>query len=1280
MPRGFESPAPEQKALPPRKQLKALPPHEQPALPPYEQDQLPPLAEMKRLPGKRQRKRVAIVDVSSAVDEAARDRADVAMTADKAKMKGIMGFCARIWKHNWAHEFFRQKEIGKAKKEIIEKQNIHAGEDDTSASHARSMSAIVERFTSEYEETIHEGEDRKALGVMEKEGEVKSKIEDLVRRFAVGGVTEAAFMEEKVRIFSELRGVKSDVVKRGELYADNLLEIAKECRQNVEHGAAVAQLDLDLDIVVGRARTGVRTEAQFNALDRVMKKVMESRAGFLVNETTLAVTLAAATSVLGWAAKRVGYSKMAAAATFGGTALLTGALSAARENVRLKDERRQHARERAQGKEFNQEDKRRVEMETVTIKAVPATLLMQNLDQALYRVHEDGSKEEKTLDQDSFGDAMNALAEIQMRIHLSDQLQKGERNDFIAYTDITSVEKERLDLDLARAKAKATLRKAFSEGGLGTPQATSFDEYLDNLAHGHQVTIEKGAGGKEEMDKRFSRMKLKKVGWTAAKTVLIGVGIGAAFQEARAFFTDNDAIAPHEQLRHLFGGASPERHGCNWHDVTIGSNHFKVPADTNFVKNADGTYQLLRGGNVVEAHLKLNADGTLSDEAKALLAAKSFNIDAAVEQTTEVKREVVEQTAKDYIERHPDGVKHIHRTMWYDNDTAPFDKNELRLGPGGIHGTGLDAQGNYVYSMKHMLADGSSHGKYDADPMALAKGGKLRLLLSMTRNTQMTPFEVPVDVKGNVVIDPNSEIGKLFFHIEKGKLIFDGKFAEAAHVTGIKDGIEQVRIMATDGGKGIPGVIDEIDRLVVHETPITTLYPPPEDWRLAYPPFFPIRGRRPLEPMKKKEMQNKEQKHYLEIKGGDQGRTGLIAPEAYQERALTGIVENPQLDYRGNDVPLVEAYMDQQDSGYQKELAGLVGMIPPMDKHTEAAIMVPGNLSSEDMERTLHQYGRMQDVKNVEIVIFEARTPGEKEDHAALIARMQKQYKHLRFVHIRGEFDEKLSAAEMKKRLADVVLMRKLSAGIKQPLPMIMHEGAFAAMDEKLIVQMKRTFELNPHVDAIAAPWDYEPEAMKEFTLFHAAQRLRRFMETQLKGAAFQAPDLTGHNAAFTTGIYAAVGGYNERAANTADATLELGWMINAARGFTRDRVVQAPGGWVYVRPDKNEIYRELQESRSPGKKIEAFQAGKSMDFSEAEFKAEVVRIYEYFSTWKASKGGPVKDDQFNQMFANALRFLGVQARMTGTKKREQLLITDTSELTREMDRLKQPVVAKKSR
>ncbi|HYV33663.1 MAG TPA: hypothetical protein VE973_02345, partial [Candidatus Limnocylindria bacterium] len=349
------------------------------------------------------KKKIVIADISEAVEAKAKDVALEKSTESADKPKGfwnkIKNFGKTVWKRS---EIFQTLERYKAEKEITKdtskgQENLFAHEKGKTVieAHEKEVEAITNRFSASKEfedEFIHKaaGESREQLGNSEAETNIKNQLQDLIRSFARGTIGEGDFFAAKEKIFSNLKGVKPAAVGKGKMYADNLFKIAKEAReevarqveQRVSHEEAIRNLDLDFEVVVGKAKAGVRSEAQFNAVDKIVDKIQRYSGGIL-NEKTVAVGVAIANTFF---SKVVAGSVKRAATAFGLGVVATGAMAAGRESRKLEVERMQHARERAQGKEVANPGlaKRRAELEQSRIQTKSVQDLENGLNRTLF--------------------------------------------------------------------------------------------------------------------------------------------------------------------------------------------------------------------------------------------------------------------------------------------------------------------------------------------------------------------------------------------------------------------------------------------------------------------------------------------------------------------------------------------------------------------------------------------------------------------------------------------------------------------------------------------------------------------------------------------------------------------------------------------------------------------------------------------------------------------------------------------------------------------------------
>ncbi|MEK7102830.1 MAG: hypothetical protein AAB870_00605, partial [Patescibacteria group bacterium] len=406
------------------------------------------------------------------------------MNADKSELTGIKGIAKKVWKYGLWFDYYRRKELEAARDRIEQSGNIYDGEIEDLHATQQAKEAILNRFLIEDEDTIHTaaGETKDRLDTPESAGFVSS-IKDLLRAYVRGEIDDAGMEEEQHRLFMEHQGMDRDESRLK--YTNNLSDIAKNLKDSFEHSEALARIDNELQFVQGQAKTGVRTEAQFTTVDNLVDRIQQTSVGRLVNETTLSSAVAICTTLTTGLVTRFARSKAASWITFGGSALVGGVVSAARESRMLERERAEHIRMSAQGKVFQPEtSERRTEMEKFRYETREANLLADTVEQSLYQFSPDGKKESKELTSEAFQTAVDELAEIEARIQLSDrysvQGKPDKHIDLVGYSSITQVEQERLRLDLVRAKAKIDLRAKASTAEFDATilGEHDFDSYL----------------------------------------------------------------------------------------------------------------------------------------------------------------------------------------------------------------------------------------------------------------------------------------------------------------------------------------------------------------------------------------------------------------------------------------------------------------------------------------------------------------------------------------------------------------------------------------------------------------------------------------------------------------------------------------------------------------------------------------------------------------------------------------------------------------------------------
>lgn len=1212
-----------------------------------------------------------VIDTSDQIENMARDAADRNMTASREELKGFRGFLKKIWKHNIAEEFFRQKEIAIARAKIVSEKNAFANEAGLDAlANTQAKSAVLDRFLEMYrnesvkDDFLHAGESMQTIKSDSEDVDIKVEIKDLIMSYAQGSINDDLFLSRKEQVLAQV-SESSDESPKNRLYADNLLEVAKNIRHAYAHQAGLRHLDIDLDIVLGKARTGVRTEANFSRVDRVTEKIQNSFAGRFANETTIAAAVATAYSAGAYLSQRVASSKLAAWGTFGASSVLAGGIAGARESRRLEMERSQHAREMAQGKTFESSDTRRKEMERFRHESRGAQELTESIDNAVFARDERGNISPKDLDKGSILEAIEKIAQAEARIKLSDT----QNIDLIDYSHIGTVERERFNLDFARARAKVELRKIIERKGI------AFDgETLESLLEGAQKThieaitnADEGIVKKDELFRKFKRNRAWK---RAALTAAVAASIGASLSEAHAFIS-NDRQGFVEKI----------------YDAT------RPPGD-----NPQSLVQQ------VPSPQPATASQGASVETRTKALAPTLSVESQTPSTHDRVRTV---TAKDFMQANQH-AKTIHRDSWFDNNTRRADLNELALRPGGVHGTGVDKNGNFVYSVKEMARGISRRGNITQHMHTLIEGGKLKMLFSLSGDSSSRVFEVPIDKNGNAVINPDSEMGKLLFRRgANGSMEFLGRYAEVAQSLGSRGGVDNVRVFATAEGKGIGGV-DVHEKIQVTPTPeaspaqteapqvpdTTPLMPKaappiiPKDPPISPQPLVSVDGkpvgesvpavavpfltRRPMEPAQMKKIAEITRMEYGY--GGSSGDYGLLKQEEYARRFSENIKKDKDYDIVNNDSDVVNEYLGKQDEKYKQELEAIIATAPPMGQNVEMVITIPAFQEGKNLEKTLRNYARLRGKDKFEIVILENHARSVPRDNTESVVRsMQKEFPDMRVVLLHKVFDEKPTIGSVRKYLVDSVLARKQKSGIKKSTVIVSNDADLEYVREDYAEYLLETFK-NEKVDAAGAKWDYPKNAYEKMPLFHASQRLWHYMDIALRNYYLKSPELIGRNSAFRSGAYAAVGGYNQHAKLAED--LEIGWMIKNARGYNGDRIVYDNRAFLVSNPRRavgkmlsgNRLvqqYGDFHENDDIRNAPLDDLLSEKRDLKSEDFILEIQAIYQYYAKMSESKGGWVPDNVVKKVFDRAMKFLGLQYEID---EKENITVQNIDNLRRSLE------------
>lgn len=1127
-------------------------------------------------------KKMVIVDTEEMADAEAHRAADAYMTEDKAKSNIFRKF----WKHTFLESFYRQRQVDKVREEILSSGNMYTGRvgaDKTA--HNNTMQAISERFISDYDGLVREGEKREVLNDTDpKTIQAKNDIKNIITEYAKNHIQEEAFNEEKNRIFNTLNDKKARESLNS--YADNLLEIAQNARIALEHGAKMDEMDLDTSIILGKAKSSLKTEAHYNAVDKAVAWTKKSWVGRFISPAAISTTIGLGYSLSVGLGAKVLRSKAAAYGTFGTAVAISTALAGMNESQRLAAERAQHGLERAEGGIMGPESPRREEMEKFQYQMESSKNLAERLRDAMFEKDKNGNDVPRDIKQSDLDKIFASLAEIDARKSLNEQ----KSIDLISYTNIGAVEKESMDLDMLTARAKIELRNRIQNGKVSLRQGETFDSYLTRQSQAVERCLLGGEKGIDSNDKNFGKFRKKEVIKKMVITAVVGLTVGAVVQEGVAIFKDDIQGFTEGIFHHDVGATTqtPLEHVRSWitghptHvpmgdavETNIFGHDVRFPEGTTWVDNGDGSINIMRGDQVVSDHFTptWNSDGNLDEAALARLGHDGI-VANTVCNTIEGSQEVT-SNAEEYIKNHPEGTHHIARDGWYDNDTPKpiFDQNELKLQFGGVNGTGVDSNGNYVFNISHMTSDGSFHNEFSVDAQEKIKNGGLKMIFSLTQGTQNYVFEQSVDINGNVNIDPDSEIAKLMCSVKDGQLEFHGRFGEIVESFGSKDGTEHIKTLATIVGEGNDNIADIIP--VPIEVPVTDMLLPVNTEPQMFIPFF---THTPLEPVRYK----KENPYY----GGSMSMEGWRKDYSPRLKNNGEALLNPEEE--------IAWYFEDQKRRYpgyvEKELANLEAQnTEPLGKKVEAiaCVAAAGHQEHQNIYKTLETYATQKDKKGKSIwkgkdgkyeIFLYVNWPKGQDPQKTFdeIERFKKDHPRVTLRVYKEEIDGKVELGWIKKKIFDLALKKHADLKSKKDIIIITNDAdmTFASPNYLENAVGSLNDKKNKKFDAILGRQDLDPEVYKKNPTFHVAMRFWQFMESIMR-SKYGVVGTQGRNTIMRGSSYAAVGGNHEK---EFWGDLEFGQKFNDARG--RSAVAYSNDAWVMVDPR-----REIDKFKS-GEKV----------------------------------------------------------------------------------------------
>ena len=1131
--------------------------------------------------------RVQLVDVSHGVTANAVDRAD-RYISEQTSEHGFKGFIKRIWHGNIARDYIRQREVQRGRGAIVDSGNLYVNQGESREAHDAAMEAVVGRFTSDYD-LLHQGEHNEDLAQDEPGRELESELKSLIRSYANNEISYEDLVEAKTTCLSlygqKVRGTDRN---RGLLYADNVVTVAHNAKQAVEHGVALEKIDELLGMRVGEARVGVRTEAQRTTTDRLVDKLYSTRGGSVINETTLAVSAGIVIS----ASKFVTQKAATAAGAFIGMGVGAGVVAGVREHARVGQERRLHIRQMAEGETLEQHgiSKRRDNMEATRYETVGVDELLGDLTSATEILQGDTP--------DGLRRALEQIALVQTRITLSDERSM----DLIEFSSKASVEQERFELDLRLAEAKDALGHTLEASDDATLHAQGLSSRDVDTVVASELTavtelLDEDITAKDAAFRALRRNRTLAMG---AVGFVTSIGVGTAIQEIKAALNDQvQGVFEHptagDDRRTLLAGllhrgslhhVIPGQEGPDQTTIINDQTRLGVPPGYELIKGSGGQWELLSSNKQVVGDLTFDSSGHLSAASQELLQQKGFSFSDQLEgyDTVQNTSETVSTSVQQYMNAHPGQLTHVHRELWYANDTpGKYDLNELKLDWGGTHATGIDAHGNFVFNVAHMTNNGSFEHSASAHAQQLIHEGKMAIAISATKGSQSEVFMIPIDAQGNAVINANSFIAKSLFESQNGHAHFIGAYAEAVQINGTgTNGETLISPLATVVGANHPEASSQTINHVIttmHERVLTSLTAPKIETVTNLPtevPFvLPIAGRRGLEDNKTDEPEGEETGYY----GYNLSES---ARQRWERERSPSLRRDPNADLdtgrelawyrdeqrrrRGNE------YVDEIDSFIEAD-----AVLEGVGAETKALVCIPVAAASEadNIYRTLSLYNQQSgEAKRATVIVLNVNwlesLESDPEKRASIdktraeIERAKTDFPDLRIASFErtwsAEFVQRRGGkiyGEVIKVLYDTAALavdRSVREGRRssnEEAILITNDADAQGLQQSYLDRYISSMDQSQSVDVFTGLIRWGTEEYREYPGYGVTSGVYALMNMLSQRAENRSSNATysiGPNAAFRMSTYAAVGGCEDSNTTGAGADSILGMRILDAR------------------------------------------------------------------------------------------------------------------------------------
>ncbi len=413
----------------------------------------------------------------------------------------IVGHVRNIWRQTFTRSGRRQRHMREAEQEMLQHQNIHQGDNADVASQHHDMEQIMGRVAEGFLRPDEEND-----------GNVDEQVAENVReyiRLHANNAQPNQLEEAIANIRQALHDAHQDTISG--ISVPQLEVLAEQIRLAAEQENNLEEMLNRIDFYEAQVRSGVRTEVQRSAAERLLER-FEQRRGVIIGIKTAVLAVSAAAIMTKGLMRATG--KIASTVLPG---VAGAAIAGINEVGILRSEHAYLERADAKGHQMAGENQpRRQELAGAVSEKITAQSFIDRINTMLTdNVNPNDLTEEQ----------QNELVDTIAAIELRERTGRERGLDLISFSGSANIETERFSLDRARARAEHILMQSLG--------VDAIDDRIENRISDVDFA-QPVLGDLLTKDANYRRIRNRRVIRAMGRGALFGLAAGIAVQEVTA--------------------------------------------------------------------------------------------------------------------------------------------------------------------------------------------------------------------------------------------------------------------------------------------------------------------------------------------------------------------------------------------------------------------------------------------------------------------------------------------------------------------------------------------------------------------------------------------------------------------------------------------------------------------------------------------------------------------------------------------------------------------------